>query len=158
MLLQGPSSLFQGGNCPIDCHMKNKMEKGLSIIAGCTVYSSCLVCELLCNHGFRVISSRIDAFARSSTSGSLCCRVTCLCISISADMAGQRRWISVFHEHSWYKEAQTYFQFLAVVVCVQSTFLFYFFFLKESSCSHCSHFSIRSYGDATLCVGDAHRE
>lgn len=80
--------------------LRYKIEKGLSIIAGCTVYSSCLVCKLLCNHGFRVISSLIDAFARSSTSGSLCCRVTCLCICISADTAGQRRWILAFHEQA----------------------------------------------------------
>lgn len=127
-----------------------KNRKSLSIIAGCTVYSSCLLCKLLCNHGFRVISSLIDAFARSSTSGSLCCRVTCLCICMSADAAGQRRWILAFHEQASVGTTR-----------LRPTFSFSLWssvFKKESSCSHCSHFSIRSYGDATVCVGDAHKE
>lgn len=108
-----------------------KIEKGLSIIAGCTVYSSCLVCKLLCNHGFRVISSLIDAFARSSTSGNLCCRVTCLCICISADTAGQRGWILTFHEHASVGATRLKPTFSFLLWSSVFNLLFFFFLFKR---------------------------
>lgn len=160
MLIQGQNtfsvfSFFLRGNSPIERHVSmwlpsRKTWKGLSVIVGCTVNSSCcFVCKQLCSRGFRVISPPIDAFARSSTSGSLCCCVTCLCICISAATAGQRRWMQLFHKQANLLSVSCYGR-LYSISC--------FFRARESSCSRCSHFSIGSYGDATVCVGDAHKE
>lgn len=139
----------------------------------CLLFSSCFLCKLLCNrlnHG--VISPVIDAFTLSSLYIREPLLRHCLPLALHLGTHGRAEGydfsVSVLQTGAWLAllpERRNTIQvwlsanlilFTIVVKC--EIYTSFFFFLLKAACSQWSCFSTGSNGDATVCVGDAHKE